>query len=326
MKVISLMLLIISIITISMGCSPESASKEAGTSGKDQAISIATGGTSGTYYPIGGVMAELINTKMDGWLATAEVTGASVENVRLVESKGAEMALTNANAPYYAIRGEEPFEKKYTNIRAMVAHHPSTMQLVTLKESGIKSVEDLKGKKVNVGAPGGATDIMAWHIMEAYGFKREDVTTVALNLSEVVEAFKDGSIDAAFMLSGYPMSALIDLYSARDVVMLSISDDVLKKLSDEHPYYTPGIIEAGTYSGLTYDVKSNTIWNILICNKDLPDDFVYNVLELFYSNTDTFKAAHPMCRFMTLENTTKGVPIEYHPGAEKWLKEKGMLK
>ncbi|MBA1336633.1 MAG: TRAP transporter solute receptor, TAXI family precursor [Firmicutes bacterium] len=319
LKTVFLILLISSLGFMSIGCSSKSASKGG-------VISIATGGTAGTYYPIGGVMAELINSKMDGWSATAEVTGASIENVRLIENKEAELALANANAPYYAVKGEPPFEKPYTNVRAIVAHHPSTMQLVTLEETGIKSVEDLKGKRVNVGAPGGATDVMAWHIMEAYGFKRGDIIATTLNLSEVVEAFKDGSIDAAFMLSGYPMSALIDLYASRNVVMLSIDEAILKKLSDEHPYYTPGIIEAGTYNGLTYDVKSNTVWNLLICHKDLPDDFVYEMLELFYNNLDLFKAAHPMCRFMTLENATLGVPIDYHPGAEKWLKEKGLLK
>lgn len=315
-KTILSVLLVLSLVLTVAGCSQAK---------KERAISIATGGTAGSYYPMGGAMAELINKEMDGWTATAEVTGASVENVRLIEAGEAEIALANANAPYYAVRGEEPFEKPYTNIRAVVAHHPSTMQIVTLKGSGITSVKDLKGKVVNIGAPGGATDIMAWHIMEAYGFTRDDVITTTLNLAEVVEAFKDGTIDAAFMLSGFPMSALIDLYASRDVVMLSIDDEVLQKLSEEHPYYTPGIIEAGTYSGMTEDVKSNTVWNLLICHKDLPDDFVYDMLELFYSNLDLFKATHPMCRYMTIENATIGVPIDYHPGAEKWLKEKGAL-
>lgn len=294
------------------------------TQAQPSRISIATGGTAGTYFPLGGAMADLINEHIPGVQANAEVTGASIENVRLVADGRAEIALANANAPFYARKGTEPFNKSHEKIVAIAAHHPSVMQIAVPAGSNITTIGDLAGKRVNVGAPGGANAVMTEAILKGHGLTTADVKAQRLTFAEVVNAFHNDRLDAAFILSGFPMSALIDLSSSMDIRLLPLEEDALANINEEHPYYTAFTLPGSTYDGIESDIPSLSVWNVIFTNAVLDEGFIYDVTKLFYENLDRFESAHPISRFMTLENAVN-VSIPLHPGAARYFEEQGVL-
>lgn len=288
-------------------------------------IVIATGGVSGTYYPIGGGMAELMNKHMKNIKATAEVTGASLENCRLVQKDEAQFAQANASAAYLAYYGMPPFKTKLAKLRAVMSMHPSHIQFVVLKSSGINSFADLKGKKVNVGPPGGSTFVSSWDLLELYGFKKNDINAVYLSFSEAVKAMKDGNLDCAVVSSSVPNPAVTELAVTRDIKLLEVDQDILKKLVAKFPYYTKTKIPAEAYKGVDKDIWAMTVMNVVVCNADLETDLVYNALKLWFENKAYLVKIHPIVRYMTMELAPQ-VPIPLHPGAEKYFREIGAIK
>ncbi|RKX75967.1 MAG: C4-dicarboxylate ABC transporter substrate-binding protein [Spirochaetes bacterium] len=284
----------------------------------------ATGGTAGTYFPIGGGMAELQNKYMEGVKASAEVSGASLENCRLVEKNEAQFAQANASAVYMAYYGKEPFKQELKNIRAVMSMHPSFIQFVVFKESGITTFEDLKGKKVNVGPPGGSTFVSSWDLLKTYGFKEDDINAVYLTFADAVTAMKDGNLDCAVVSSSIPNPAVTDLSVTRNIRLLEAKEEVLDKLIEKYPYYSKAKIPGGVYKGVDYEIWAMSVMNVVICNKDLEEQFVYDSLKLWFDHKDYLLDVHPIIRYMTLE-TAPNVPIPLHPGAERFFKEKGTL-
>ena len=291
----------------------------------DRYIVHATGGTSGTYYPIGGGMAELMTKNMKNIKATAEVSGASLENSRLVQKNEAQFAQANASAVYLAYHGKKPFKSKLGKLRAVMSMHPSHIQFVVLKNSGINSFEDLKGKKVNVGPPGGSTFVSSWDLLNTYGFKKGDINAVYLSFSEAVKAMKDGNLDCAVVSSSVPNPAVTDLSVTRNIKLLEAKEAVLDKLVAKFPYYAKTKIASGSYKGVDKDIWAMTVMNVVICNADLETDLVYNSLKIWFNNKDYLLKVHPIVRYMTKDLAPK-VPIPLHPGAEKYFKEAGTLK
>jgi len=291
----------------------------------DRYIVHATGGTAGTYFPIGGGMAELMNKYMKGVQATAEVSGASLENCRLVEKNDTQFAQANASAVYLAFRGEKPFKQPLTTLRGVMAMHPSHIQVVVLKDSGIDRIEDLKGKKVNVGAPGGANFVSSWNLLHTYGFKDNDINAVYLTFAEAVKAMKDGNIDCTIVSSSVPNPAVTDLSVTRNIKLLEAREDVLDRLVAKYPYYTKTKIMGGSYKGVDQDLWAMTVMNVVITNTKMEEQFVYDSLKLWFDHKDYLLKVHPIVRYMTLELGPK-VPIPLHPGAERFFKEAGTLK
>ena len=291
----------------------------------DRYIVHATGGTAGTYFPLGGGMAELMNKNMKGIKATAEVTGASLENCRLVEKNDAQFAQANASAVYLAYRGEKPFKKPLKNIRSVMAMHPSHIQVVVLRDSGIDRIEDLKGKKINVGAPGGANFVSSWNLLHTYGFKDDDIKAVYLTFAEAVKAMKDGNIDCTIVSSSVPNPAVTDLSVTRNIKLLEAKEAVLDQLVAKFPYYAKTKITGGSYKGVDKDLWAMTVMNVVITNTKMEDQFVYDSLKLWFDNKDYLLKVHPIVRYMTLELGPK-VPIPLHPGAERFFKEAGTIK
>ncbi|MFC3883314.1 TAXI family TRAP transporter solute-binding subunit [Bacillus songklensis] len=293
------------------------------TSGAKKQISIVTGGTGGTYYPLGGAMADIISDNTDA-SATAQASGASAENMQTLSNGDADIAFTQTDIASYASEGKMMFDgKPIKNIKAIGTLYPETIQIVTLKEKGIKSVEDLKGKTVSVGAPGSGTYANAEQILEIHGMKMDDIKAQNLSFDESTEGIQDGTIDAAFITAGTPTGAVESLSATKEVSIIPIADDKIQALIDKYPYYIQDSVPAGTYK-LQAEVKTVAVQAMLAVTEDLDEELVYDITKTIFENTD--KITHAKAKLIKAENAVEGAGIPFHPGAEKYFKEKGLLK
>ncbi|MDR1831866.1 MAG: TAXI family TRAP transporter solute-binding subunit [Fusobacteriaceae bacterium] len=288
-------------------------------------INIGTGGTAGTYYPLGGAFAEIWNSKLKDVNATAESTGASVANVNMLQKGDIDVALIQNDIAYYAENGVELFKEKQTAVKGLAILYPEPIQCITL-DPNVKSVADLKGKSVAVGAIGSGTAVNATQIMEAAGLKEGDVKVLYLSFAEAVNAMRDGQADAAFQVAGIPTAAIVDLATQKPVRLVEIGADTLKKLNEKYSYYTALTIPGGSYSTVKDDVKTVTVQSMLVVSAKFSEDLVYNMLKALYENQDRIAAAHKMGALIKPESALTGMSIELHPGAVKYYKEKGLLK
>ncbi len=290
-------------------------------------LSIATGGTAGTYYAIGGGMAKLVSKYMPGYKLIVQSTGASIENIHLVANKKVDFAIVMSDPAYFAYIGKREFEgkAKYTNLRAVTAGHSSLLQGAILKSSGVKSIADLKGKKVALGAPGSPSKFGAMAAMEAYGVMLEDYKDVYLTYAEMIQALKDGTIDAGWIWAGIPTSSLLDLTSTANTDFLQIEPDKFPYIQKNHPYYSEAVIPANTYNKQKNPVATISCSGTLITNTDVPDETVYLLTKTILEHTDELGEIHKAGYQWNLDGAIKGVAIPFHAGAEKFLKEKGKL-
>lgn len=287
---------------------------------------LATGGTAGTYYPFGGAIANIWNTKIQGMNVTAQTTGASAENVRLVNKKEAELAMVQSDTLDFAYKGQEAFKEKLTGMKALAVLYPEIIQVVVRGDSPVKTFADLKGKKVGVGAPGSGTEANFRQLCDAYGIAKADVNAQYLSFSESAEQFKDNHIDAFIVTAGIPNSAIMDIGSVQAVRILDIAGDAAKKLTDKYAFLSPAKIPAGTYKGQASDVNTMAVNAVLIVNSEIKDDVVYNLTKALFENQQQLATAHAKGKELNLQSAAKGVSIPFHPGAAKYFKEKGVMK
>ncbi|MGD6961267.1 TAXI family TRAP transporter solute-binding subunit [Fictibacillus phosphorivorans] len=285
-------------------------------------ISIVTGGTGGTYYPLGGEMAKIVKDELDVE-ANSQASGASVENMQLLQDGDADVAFTQTDIASYAVEGKEMFKEKVDQVSGIGTLYPETIQIVTLKDSGIKSVEDLKGKKVSVGAPGSGTFANAEQILKIHGMTMEDIDAQHLSFDESTEGIQDKNIQAAFITAGTPTGAVDALSATKPVTIVPISDDKIKELIEAHPYYIEDTVKNGTYK-IESDVKTVAVLSMLTVRKDMEDDAVYAITKAIFENTD--KISHAKGELISAENAVNGMGIDFHPGAKKYFEEKGILK
>ncbi|MDQ1002319.1 TRAP transporter TAXI family solute receptor [Neobacillus niacini] len=288
---------------------------------KPQFISILTGGTGGTYYPLGGSFAEIIKDAT-GIDANAETSGASAENMTTLKNGDAEIAFSQTDIASYAAEGKLMFENnKVDNVMAIATLYPETIQIVTTKESGITSVEDLKGKKVSVGAPGSGTVANAEQILEVHGMTFDDIQKQDLSFDESTQGIQDGTIDAAFVTAGTPTGAVESLGATEDVVIVPIEQDKIDAIIEKYPFYVKDEIPSGTY-GLESAVTTVAVQAMLVASSDLADDVVYDITKAIFENLD--KVTHAKGKLIKVENALNGVGIEVHSGAQKYFDEKGV--
>lgn len=325
MKKAGLILLIAASLLL-LGCAQEQKPGTTTPPAEVKEVTIVTGGSSGTYYPIGGAMAQIITKYVPGVKATAVTSGASVVNARKVGELEAEFGLLQNDVAYYAYNGLEMFkDSKLDKLRGVATLYPEIIQIVTLKENKIKTIYDLKGKKVAVGAPGSGTAVDAMQILKAAGIDESNTEIRYLNFKEVSDALKDKTIDAGFIVAGIPTAAVSDIAAVRDVAIVEVPDEIYQKLKEDYPFYTQVIIPAGTYKGVDEDVKTVAVLAMLATNADLPDDLVYQITKAIFEHRDELVAAHKRAEDITLETALEGMSIPLHPGAEKYYKEKGLL-
>lgn len=285
-------------------------------------LSIATGGTGGTYYPLGEGIATIINSELFGIRSTAEVTGASVENCRLVENGAVELAFVQNDVVYYAYTGTEFFKsEKMQNIRGIALLYPEVIQIVTTEKSGIKSVIDFKGKRIAVGAPGSGTEANARQIIEAHGLKFADMKVEYLSFAEAIDQLKAGHIDAAFVTAGIPTGSILDLSTSRQTRLVHIESSVIETLRKQYPYYTSYKVKAGTYHGLEKDIQTVTVMAMLVTNKDVEEQLVYDMTKAVFSNLDRMAETHSRGQDIQIHTALNGMPIELHPGAKRYFRE-----
>ena len=290
-------------------------------------LSIATGGTGGTYYPIGGGIAHIISKYVPYAEATAEVTNASVDNCLLVGKGKAELALTMGDVVWEAYQGVGKFKEKIP-LRAVAIIYPNSMHIVTLEGRGIEKVTDLKGKRVSTCSPGSGTEVMALRLLEAYGMNADrDMKRDRLGASESAGAIKDKKIDAYFWVSGLPTSSVLDLAATPGIKMKLIPhvDAVPKMRAKYGPLYSQGVIPAKTYPGQEADIPVALVVNMLVCHENMKGDIVHDVVKTLFERKPELEAVHNAAKDLTLEaQTTEGSPIPFHPGAIRYFTEKGL--
>lgn len=290
-------------------------------------LSIATGGTGGVYYPMGGGIANLISKHIPYAEATAEVTTASVDNCLLVGAGKADLALIMADVGWDAYQGKGKFKEKLP-IRTVMVLYPNNMHIVTLEGKGIEKVTDLKGKRVSTGAPGSGTEVMALRVIEAYGLDpTKDMTRDKLGVSESAGALKDRKIDAFFWVGGLPTAAVTDLGATPGLKMKLIDHvDAVPKMRETYgPIYVKGAIPAKTYPGQTADVPIAVVWNLLICHEKMKGDIAYDIVKTIFDYKPELIAVHGEAKNIMLEpQAAGGSPIPFHPGAIRYFTEKGL--
>ena len=290
-------------------------------------ISIATGGTGGVYYIYGGGLADIINKNIPNVTATAEVTGASVENLRLVAKKEATFGFTMNDVLYQAYKGEGKFEgQRLDMLRSVFQIYPHVYHVITLKKYPIYKISDLKGKRVSVGAPGSGTEYKTSLVLPLLGVKYEDMKVHRLSFAETAEALKNGTIEVGIWSVAPPASSVMDLVTTHEVRFIPFSEDEIKKVTSTYPFYGRIVLKANTYKGQIEDVPSISVWNSIVCHKDTPEDLVYQVTKALFTNKEALVGVHRMAEYTTPEVSAKESPIPVHPGALRYYKEIGIIK
>ncbi len=295
---------------------------------QQRTLSIATGGTGGVYYPLGGGLANVLSKYVPGLQATAEVTGGSVDNLKLIHTGQSEVAFSMADAALDALQGQDKFKGSNVAVRTLMVLYPNRMHVVTIDGTGIEKMSDLKGKRVSTGSPGSATEVMAFRVIEAAGLDRDkDMKRERLGVAESVNAMKDRKIDAFFWVGGLPTAAVTDLGATPGVKIKLIDHaDTADKMNAKYGnLYAPAVIKAGTYPGQDKDNKITVVWNILVANEKMPDDMAYNIVKTIIDKKPELVAVHREAESFTLENQVKvNSSIPWHPGAMKFFTERGV--
>ncbi|MCI6283318.1 TAXI family TRAP transporter solute-binding subunit [Selenomonas sp.] len=286
-------------------------------------LNIGTGGTAGTYYPIGGAIAEILNNNIEGMNASAQSTGATVANINMLKDGSVDMAIVQNDITYYAVNGTEMFtDKKVDNLKGIASLYPETCQFVTLDGSGIKTIADLKGKKVAVGAAGSGAEANARQILEAYGITYDDIDEQYLSFGEGASALKDGNVDAAFLTAGFPTAAVQDISSQNKIRLLPVDPAKADELIAKYPFYTKTTIPAGTYQGFDEDVQTISVMAMLVVNDKVDEKLGYSITKAIFSNLDRIQAAHAVGKMISKENAEKGMSLDMNAGAKKFFDEK----
>ena len=291
-------------------------------------IAIATGGTGGVYYPLGGGMANVLSKHVPGMQASARVTGGSVDNLKLIGSQQSEVALVMVDAALDALKGEDKFKGSPVEVRTLMVLYPNRMHVVSIEGKGIEKMADLKGKRVSTGSPGSATEVMAFRVIEAAGLdKDKDMRRERLGVAESVNALKDRKIDAFFWVGGLPTAAVTDLGATPNVKIKMIDHaDTVEKMNKKYDnLYTTGVIPAKTYPGQDKDNPIAVVQNILVANAKMSDKVAYDIVKTFIEKRDELVAVHAEAESIKLENQSpKNSPIPWHPGAVKYFSDKGL--
>jgi len=317
----------IAAVAFSSCAKKEEAAKPAAIDKNSVFITVASGPTSGLYYPIGGGFGSVVANDI-GFRSSVQSTGASVENINLIMNKKAEIAIVMSDAvlqaydAFGAFEGQEP--KK--DLRGLMSLYPNYVQLVTLESTGIKSFADLKGKRVGVGAPNSGVEVNARLMFEAHGMSYADIRPDYLNYGEAIDQMRNGLVDAAFVTSGIPNATVMDLGTTNKIRIIPIEGEGMKTLQTKYPFFTSSVIPAGTY-GNAADINTATIMNILIVQKDLSDEVVYMMTKGFFENIGKIQDTHSAAKkHINMETALEGMVVPLHPGAERYYKEVGKLK
>ena len=293
-----------------------------------QNISIATGGTGGVYYPMGGGMASVLSKHVPGMQATAEVTGGSVDNLKLVATGKTYIGFSMTDAGQDAYRGEDKFKGNKVPLKTLMVLYPNRMHVVSVDGKGINKMGDLKGKRVSTGSPGSATEVMAFRLIEAAGLdKDKDMKRERLGAAESVNAVKDGKIDAFFWVGGLPTAAVTDLANTPGTKIKMVDHaEVVSAMNKKYgDLYVEDVIPKDMYRGMDTDNKQATVMNILVAHETMDEKTAYNIVKTIFDKRDDLISVHKEATNFKLSNQSNAAtPIPFHPGAIKYFAEKGI--
>ena len=290
-------------------------------------ISITTGGTGGVYYPMGGGMANVLSKNVPGLQATAEVTGGSVDNLKLLGAGKSEVGFAMVDAAWEASQGLDKFKDNKVSARTLMVLYPNKMQVVTIDGTGINKLSDLKGKRVSTGSPGSGVEVMTLRVLEAMGIDpKKDIKQERLGAAESVNAIKDRKIDAFFWVGGVPTAALTDLAATPGIKMKMLDHaEAVEAMNKKYgPLYTKGTIAANAYQGMDKAVDNIDVWNILVTNDKMSDQMAYNIVKTLIEKKPELVAVHKEAENIDLKSQNTGSPIPFHPGAKKYFEERGV--
>lgn len=292
-----------------------------------QRMTFATGGTSGVYYPLGGAIGQVVGEKTDGGLSiTAQATGASGENMRLVDAGDVDFAIVQNDIADAAVNGTAPFKDKLENVRALGRLYPEYLHVVATKDSGIQSMEDFEGKRISVGARGSGNELNCRQIFDFFGLDYKNIKPIFLPYSETADQFKDRNLDAFVFTIGTPNPAIQDITTTQEVNFIPLTGEKVDEIVAKFPFLVKDAIPADTYRGQTSPVATLSVQAILVANKDMSDDVAYELTKAIYENADSIAKSHAKGEEIKIENAMDGVTIPLHPGAERYLREKGLIK
>ena len=293
-----------------------------------QNLSIATGGTGGVYYPLGGGMAAVLSKYVPGMQATAEVTGGSVANLQLIGTGKPYLGMTMADATLDAYKGEDKFKGKPVQVRTLLVMYPNRMHVVTVEGTGINTMKDLKGKRVSTGSGGSATEVMAFRVIEAAGLDKDrDLKRERLGVAESVNALKDRKIDAFFWVGGLPTAAVTDLANTPGMKIKLIDHaNLVNAMNKKYGnLYVADTISKDVYHGMEKDNKMVSVNNLLVAHQNMDDKTAYNIVKAVFDHKDELVRTHKEAENIKLENQKKSAsPVPWHPGAVKYFAEKGI--
>ena len=287
-------------------------------------VSIGTGGTGGIYYPYGGGVAEVWSKYVKGVKAVAEVTGASVENVKLAHKGETIIGEVMGDVAVAGYKGLSKFKGKKYNILSMAIMYPNLLQIVALKKNGITNIEQVKGKNISTGSPGSGTNFMAETVFKALDIPLNSYKDSRLSFTESSNALRDGTIKVGTWSVGPGTSSILDLSTTHDINIIPFTKEQTEKILASNKTYSSINLAGGIYRGVDKAVPTIGVWNVMICQKSLDTDLVYKLVKALYEHNDYMCKIHPSAAYTTPENAVKYSPIPLHPGTIKYLKEKGI--
>ncbi|MGM8216134.1 TAXI family TRAP transporter solute-binding subunit [Bacillaceae bacterium W0354] len=289
--------------------------------GEVKDVTILTGGEAGVYFPLGVAMADIITENVDGVTANGIASGASVSNANELNDGEAEFALLQNDIAYYAHEGINMFEEVVDGFQGVFTIYPETIQIVTLADSGIKTVEDLVGKRVAVGDVGSGTEANAKQILEVHGITYDDINEEWMGFGDASTNLQDGNIDAAFVTAGTPTGSIQELAASADVRIVSINDDMVDKIIEKYPYYVRVDLTADDYENFDSTATTVAVQAMLVVRDDLSEEQVYEMTKAIFENLDAMQNAHDRGYDLTLDSALDGMSIPVHPGAQKYYDE-----
>jgi TRAP transporter TAXI family solute receptor len=327
-KLFSLVLMLTFVFAVS-ACGNSSSdevgsSAESGGEDTNESVdfSLGAGSQGGVYYPVGVGVADILTNNMDGVTVTPEVTGASLENAVLLGNEEVEIGVVTVGDLFLAAEGQEPFKKELNNLTIMYQGlKPGAIQVLTLKDNGIDSIEDLKGKNVAVGPQGGGGWKAFSEILPYYDMSLDDMNPNYISYGDSIEQLSDGTVDATVITAGLPTPAVKQLASQEDYKVVPFEEEKLSKFLDEHKYYTSITIKKDFYEGMSEDVKTFATVNVVAVREDVDEDLVYEMDKVLFDNIDKLREAHPSIKTLDLEMASSYKGFKYHPGSVKFFEE-----
>lgn len=294
--------------------------------GGDVRLIMATGGVAGTYYPLGGAMATVINNHTDANV-TIIATGASADNIQQIGAGDAHLALAQNDVMYYAFHGVGIWSEQppVTNLATLMTLYPETIQIIVEADSGIYSVEDLAGRRVSIGALGSGVEANATQVLAAHGISRDDITEHNLGFGPSADAMRDGLIDAFFVTAATPNTAVMELSIARDLRILPIDEARANALIAEYPFYVRVVIDSNDYSWLDAPVHSLAVQATLITSLDMDDQLAYDIVRTLIDNAGEVEAGHARGADIRIENAVQSISVPFHPGAQRFFESRGAI-